>query len=140
MTERLLRFVDAAAAALLLVALALSFSGWALSGTRSRSSYALVRSARSLDIVEGAWATVAGVWFALPLIVAVGVVAAGYRRRAVLSAVCVVVGLLVVGAWWLVKVSPLRVDTGAATSAVVGGCLIVIPLAFLAVRARPVKR
>ncbi len=109
-----------------LVAGVLSFAGWGISGSRSRNSYELVRSVRSLELLDGAWASLAPVWFALPLLLAGGLVAAGYGWRWAMTAIGVFVGILLIVGWWQVKVSPLRVDTAAAASAILGACLIVI--------------
>lgn len=127
-------------ALLLFVAGALSFSGWGISGTRSRSSYALVRSVRSLELLDGVWATLAPVWFALPLLLAVGIVAAGYGREWLMGMTGTAAGMLLIIGWWQVKVSPLRVDTGAAASAVLGAVLIVISLLAMALLRRTPRR
>ncbi len=117
---------------LFLAAGVLSYAGWGISGTRSRNSYELVRSVRSLELLDGVAASLAPAWFALPLLLAVGLVAAGYGRLVLAAAVALVVGVLLIGGWWGVKVSPLRVDTAAAASAILGACLIAISGASVA--------
>lgn len=126
--------------ALLLGAGALSFAGWGISGNRSRNSYELVRSVRSLELLDGLWASLAPVWFALPLLVAMGLVAVGYERLLFASLSGVVVGGLLVLGWWQVKVSPLRVDTAAAASAFLGACLIVISAVSILLSRRTANR
>lgn len=119
---------------------ALSFAGWGISGNRSRNSYELVRSVRSLELLDGLWASLAPVWFALPLLVAIGLVAVGYGRLMVASLSALAIGVLLLLGWWQVKVSPLRVDTAAAASAFFGACLIVTSVVSILLSRRTANR
>ncbi len=140
MPDRLFLASRVVLGALLLGAGALSFAGWGISGNRSRNSYELVRSVRSLDLLDGLWASLAPVWFALPLLVAMGLVAVGYRRLLIAALSAMVVGGLLILGWWQVKVSPLRVDTAAAASAFLGACLIVTSVVSILLTRRTASR
>ncbi len=116
---------------LLVAGLGVSFIGWGRSGSRSRSSYELVRSARSLDLLDGLWADLAQVWFVIPLLVAVAVVAGIFNRTGVLAVLGVAIGSLLLVGWWQVKESILGVDTGATAGAVLGLAAVVLSLWLL---------
>jgi hypothetical protein len=116
---------------LLMAGLGVSFVGWGRSGSRSRSSYELVRSARSLDLIDGLWADVAQGWFVIPLLVAVAVVAGLFNRSGVLALLGVAIGSLLMVGWWQVKESILAVDTGATAGAVLGLAMVVLSLWLL---------
>lgn len=99
-----------------------SFLPWASSGSRSRSSYELVRVADRLDLLPGGWQSgAARAWFATPLVAALAAAAPLARHHlaprvgAVAAAAVAVFALVLVV---MVHRSPLTADVGTTTSAV----------------------
>jgi hypothetical protein len=109
--------------------------GWARSGEAIRSSFALLRSARTLGVLDSPWDGLARLWYLLPL--AVGLVwlagAVGRWRSAGLLAVAV--GLGAAGAVFAVVRSPLPVLAGV-TVAAVGAVVSVVAGLTLVARGR----
>ncbi len=134
------RVVAALVALLLVAAFVVSFLGWGTSGARTRNSYELVRSVRTLDLLDGLWATLAPVWFALPLVVAIGLVATGFGWRLLAAFAGFLVGGLLILGWFQVKNSILGVDAGATTGVINGVALIASSLLQAALATREFLR
>lgn len=115
---------------------------WGRSGQTDRSSFELVRLARRLDVLDGALASVARLWLATPLLVAVVVVTAWAGRRAVALTLGTIVAAAGVGLAIAVQQSPLvprpglHVTIGGAAVTAVGGLLWAVPHSW-ARRAHP---
>lgn len=89
-----------------------SVLGWARSGSSVRNSYALVRSARTLGIVEGSLASLAAVWFAVPVVVGLAWLAFSAQRWRSLGLCSLIAGLLAIGAAGAVQRAPLGAVAG----------------------------
>ena len=99
---------------------------WGGSGEVDRSSFELVRYARRLDVLEGVAATLAVAWLALPLVVALVVVAgwSGRRRWALVAAS--VAGLFGLGLAVAVHRSPLLDRVGLSVTMFGAGALVFV--------------
>jgi hypothetical protein len=109
-----------------------AFLGWVRSGARVRSSFATLRSARTLGVLHGAVARLAPLWFLLPVVVGLVFLAVGLRRWRLAGALSLVAGsgaLLAVAA---VQRSPLPIRPGVWVTAV-GGVLALLGGAGLVV-------
>ena len=94
---------------------------WAESGTRSRSSIELLRSAAALDLFSTIqqWLLV-GAWFAVVVLVAVGLLAVAWQRIDLGALAFSVVGPALVVAVLVVRRSPLTADWGAYAASGLG--------------------
>lgn len=101
-----------------------AFLGWVRSGARVRSSFATIRSARTLGVLHGMAAHLAPLWFLVPVAVGLVFLAVGLRRWRLAGTLSLVVGaggLLAVAA---VHRSPLPVRPGVWVTAV--GCVLAL--------------
>ncbi|MCP5029319.1 MAG: hypothetical protein GY929_23850 [Actinomycetia bacterium] len=128
--EAVRRWVDIGLSGLLVVAVATMFLSWARSGSSSRSSFELFRSADRLGLLDGAWAQVGVViWLALPFVAGAAVVALASGRRRVGAALAGGVGCGLLAGVWMVKVGPLPADGGMTVALVVGVLIVAMAAA-----------
>jgi hypothetical protein len=111
-----------------------AFSGWVRSGARVRSSFATLRSARTLGVLHGTAAQLAPLWFLLPVAVGLVFLAVGLRRWRLAGALSLLVGAGALLAVVAVQRSPLPTRPGVWVTAV-GGVLALLGGASLIVRA-----
>jgi hypothetical protein len=102
---------------------------WGRSGEADRSSFELVRLARRLDVLHGGAATAAKVWLAMPLVVAVIVVAGATGRRTLALIAGTVVALAAVGLVAATYRSPLIPRYGLRVTMAGTGALAVAGIA-----------
>jgi hypothetical protein len=98
---------------------------WGRSGQADRSSFELVRLARRLDVLDGGAATAAKLWLAMPLVVAVVVVAAGTGRRGLAVVVGTVLAVFAVGLVAATYRSPLLPRYGLPVTMAGAGALAI---------------
>jgi hypothetical protein len=98
---------------------------WGRSGTADRSSFELVRVARRLEVLDGAAATVAVLWLALPVVTAVVAIAGASGRRGLAAALGATAAVSTVALAIAVLRSPLIARPGIAVSCVGAGLLLV---------------
>ena len=128
---RWLRIAPPLCGALALAATATTFAPWGRSGRRVRNSYRLV------DVVERAGVLphdVAGwsvVWFFVPALCGVALVAFALHRDAVAYAATASLGALVAVGGALVARSPLVLESGAALGTLTGICAMLAGTAAL---------
>lgn len=106
------------------VALAAAFGlllPWAQSGTRSRSSIELLRSAGALDLFSTGerWLLVVA-WFSVVAAAAAGLVAVSWHRVDLAATIIAIIGPVLVVAVLIVRRSPLTVEWGAYLSSGLG--------------------
>lgn len=94
---------------------------WAASGTRSRSSIELLRSANALDVFSTVerWVLL-GAWLAVVLAAALGLVAIAWHRIDLGALALAAIGPALVVAVVVVRRSPLSPEWGAYTSSGLG--------------------
>lgn len=91
--------------------------GWVRSGATMRNSFATVRSARSLGVLEGGWEAAASAWYLLPLAVGLCWLAIAARRPGLTGALAAVVGVTGALAVLAVSRAPLSRGQGPFVSA-----------------------
>lgn len=93
-----------------------SFLGWARTGEATRSSYRLLRSARTLGVLPDPFDRLAALWYLLPVAVGVLWLAAATGRVRLAGALALVVGLGAGAAVVAVVRSPLLTAAGLAVA------------------------
>ena len=94
-----------------------SFLPWVISGTARRDSYATVRAAKNIAVVgSGLGETALSIWFLVPLLAAVVLLAVVFDRRSLGSAIAIALGALslVVAGW--VMLAPVERGVGPAVT------------------------
>ena len=113
------------------VVLAGACMGWVRSGARMRNSFASVRSARTLGVLDGRSATIAAAWYLLPLAVGFCWLACGTGRRAASGLLAVLVGLGGVAAVVAATRAPVGLGNGPVVTAL-GSALALVGAVALA--------
>lgn len=109
-----------------------SFLDWARTGEATRSSYRLLRSARTLGVLPDPFDRLAPLWYLLPVAVGVVWLAATTGRIRLAGALALVVGLSAGGAALAVVRSPLPVAAGVAVGgfgaalSLIGGLAVLV--------------
>lgn len=118
-------------AAVALAALAAASGPWATTGSRTRSSFALVAVVRDAGVLPDRWATLAPLWYAVPILVGGVVLSAGLVRHRTQGVLMATLGAIVgVGGLQVVR-SPLGVEPGAVAGVVLGIVLVALaPIPF----------
>jgi hypothetical protein len=98
---------------------------WVRSGRATRSSFATLRSARVLGVLDGVAGHLAPLWFLLPAVVGVAWLAAGLGRPRWVGALAVLIGVGALAAVAGVARSPLPTGPGVPLTAA-GGSLALI--------------
>jgi hypothetical protein len=105
---------------------------WVRSGSADRSSFATLRSARTLGVLHGTAASLAPLWFLLPVVVGLICLAIGLRRWRLAGSLSLVVGAGTLIAVAAVQRSPLPLRHGVwvaaagAVLAILGGVALLI--------------
>ncbi len=97
---------------------------WGRSGDRSRSSYELVDVADRAGVLPERIAGLAPVWFLVPAVCGVVVIAVAARRRALAGLATTTLGALVGTGAILVARSPLVAEPAVLAAAVLGACTV----------------
>jgi hypothetical protein len=115
---------------------AATFAPWGASGERSRNSYEIVDIAERADVIPGSLAGVAQLWFLVPALCGVVLVAISLRLVRLAGVGAATLGGLVGAASVLVARSPLVLEPGAIIGAVAGGCTVIAGGAVLVTASR----
>lgn len=114
-----------------LLATAATFLGWGRSGRRTRSSYELVDVADRAGVVPDALAGIAPIWYLVPALCGLLVLAAALRRHRVAGAAATTLGALVGTGAVLVERSPLVAAPAARVAVVLAVCTVLSGAAVL---------
>ena len=115
---------------------AATFAPWGASGERARNSYEIVDIAGRADVIPGSLAGAAQLWFLVPVLCGVVLLAIAARGVRLAGAVAATLGGLVGAASVLVARSPLVLEPGAIIGAVAGGCTVIAGGAVLVTASR----
>lgn len=132
--ERAVLVVGWAAVAIGVVGITVgAFLPWLQTGAATRNSFAVVRAARRLGVIDNDVASgVLGAWYFVPLLAALVVLLVALRRPRAAGALAMVVGAVVAVIAVVVLRSPTAVEVGpsvalvAGLSALSGGTMVVV--------------
>ena len=115
------------------VTTATTFAPWGRSGTRTRSSYAIIDIVERAGVLSPAAARLSAAWFFVPALCGVVLVAGATRRVRLEASAAASLGLLVAVGAVLVARSPLVTEPGAILGALTGACTTVAGVIALVV-------
>jgi hypothetical protein len=110
-----------------------SLLSWVRSGEATRSSFALLRSARTLGVLPASVDGLAPLWYLLPVVVGLVWLAAAMSRWRIAAVLTLAVGLGGGGAVLAVVRSPLPMEAGVAVTTVATVLSLLGGLALLVV-------
>lgn len=123
--------VRLAAGALAVITALTTIPGWASSGQRTRTSYELVDAVERAGVLDGAAARAAPLWFLVPALCGIALVALAARRHTVGGLATTTLGALVGTGAILVGRSPLVAGSAVAVAAVTGAATVLCGVAVL---------
>jgi hypothetical protein len=114
-----------------LLATAITFLGWGRSGRRTRTSYELVDIADRAGVLPDTLAGIAPIWYLVPALCGLLVLAAAVRRHRIAGAAATTLGALVGTGAVLVERSPLVAAPAARAALVLAVCTVLSGAAVL---------
>lgn len=123
--------VMAAGASSGLIATTSTFGPWGASGARVRTSYEVVQIAEQAGVLAPRLAPLTVVWFLVPMLCGLLLVAVASRRRRWSGLAAITLGALVTAGGVLVARSPLVTEPGAIIGALAGGCTMLAGVVVL---------
>lgn len=113
------------------VAVAVTFAPWLRTGSATRTSYEVVRSAERLEVMAARpQLVVSVVWAFLPMVSALSILASTLDRRYLAAGSAAVVGLAVAVLAAVVARAPRSADWGTQAGLASGSALVVVALAI----------
>ncbi len=130
------RWTDRASAACALLAVtttATTFLPWVDTGARTRTSYDVVTVAERLGVIDPPWAGLSALWYFVPVLCGVVLVAVAVRWNRVGQVAATTLGAIVTAGAVLVVQSPLITGTEVLGAVIGGGCTFLAGAAALVV-------
>lgn len=119
---RSVRVARNAAAASAVATLATTFLPWASSGSRARSSYAIIDIVERAGVLSSTLASLSGFWFLLPVLVGATLLAVSVGSARLVALTTGTIAVLVITGALLVARSPLVVEPGLVLAVGAGAC------------------
>jgi hypothetical protein len=105
--------------------------GWGRSGQRTRNSYAVVDAVEQAGVLEGSAARAAPLWFLVPALCGLALLALATRRHTIAGLATTTLGALVGTGAILVGRSPLVAQPAVGVAVVVGAATVLSGVAVL---------
>lgn len=99
-----------------------TFLPWASSGSRSRSSYAVIDVVERAGVLSPTWTSLSALWFLLPVLVGATLLAVSVGSARLVALTTGTVSVLVITGGLLVARSPLVVEPGLVLAVGTGAC------------------